>query len=352
MPLRLLISILTLLCTGLMARADDTTPSGHWRMKCNDVQGCRIVTRGMGPNGEEAILALRRLPGSDSRWHILTTPLAPLIDLTHPFAIGVDGGPKLTFNPGYDFRAYESADSLYLINEGLADRLLEALMAGRAATLYYEPAGGGSAVVLFKLDGLSAGLDWIDTQQRRTDGDRQVTAPTRLRPHASMNDIRAPVDGGDGRVGLPEGVLARHYGVQGCEDMNSSLLAATAPLIARLSDTALLFGLPCTRSGAVTRYRLYVVETGEIGGIESLSFARFSSAYGWTGTQALANIRFDEEAGELIAQSTAADLDGCGYYGRWKWQDIRFALVEYRYRDTCTGASNPTAWPQAYSAPR
>ena len=77
----------------------------------------------------------------------------------------------------------------------------------------------------------------------------------------------------------------------------------------------------------------------------------FTLALTATGTQALANIRFDEKAGELIAQSTAADLDGCGYYGRWKWKDIRFALVEYRHRDTCSGASNPMAWPQAYSDP-
>jgi len=340
-----------ILFTGLAsapAHAGDTAVFRDWQAGCTDENLCLLVNRAAGAEGADAVLALRRRPEADAPWQILVTPLEPAIDLAHPFALRVDGGPKLTFNPGYDFRSFGAPDNLFLINSGLAGRLLEAMAAGREAAFHYEPDGGGSASVRFALPGLADGLAWIDDRQARADLNRRVAPPVDLAPHASMDDIQSPIDGGTGQRGLPNNVLAQHYGVHGCEDLDSPLMAATDPLIARLSDSAVLFGVPCTAAGDRIAYRLYIVETGEIGGIETLAFARYSGDYGWTGTNTLLNVAFDEDKGELTSASSHREVDGCGHFARWRWADIRFALVEYRYRGACGGASDPKRFPAVF----
>jgi len=321
---------------------------GDWRAECTDDIICVLVNRGAGPDGADVVLALRRRPEADAPWQLSVAPLDPGIDLTHPFAMNVDGGPKLTFNPGYDFMAFGSAGNLFLVNSGLAERLLGQMVGGLESSVFYEPAGGGSASASFALPGLADGLAWIDAQQVRTDTSRRIAPPNDLEPDESMAGMTQAVDGGPGQRGLPNNILAQHYGVHGCEDLDSPLMARAEPLVARLSDTAVLFAVPCTIAGGRIASRLYLLETGEIGGIQSLAFARYSTEWGWSGTDTLIDVDFDETSGDLTSYATGQDVDGCGHYGRWRWRDIRFALLEYRYRRTCSGSDDPASWPAVF----
>ena len=333
---------------GLLAPVSaEIAAFGDWRAECTDETICVLVNQATGPDGEDVVLALRRRPEADAPWQVSVTPLHPAIDLIHPFAMNVDGGPKLTFNPGYDYLAYGSTDNLFLINSGLAERLLGLMSDGREATLFYEPDGGGSASASFALAGLADGLAWIDAAQARTDVSRRVAPPIDLAPHESMAGLSSAIDGGQGQRGLPNNVLAQHYGVHGCEDLDSPLMARTEPLTVRLSDTAILYGVPCTATGGRVASRLYLVETGEIGGIASLSFARYSTAWGWSGTDTLVDVSFGD--GELTSVTAGRDVDGCGHAARWRWRDIAFALIEYRYRETCTGSDDPKTWPVVFA---
>ncbi|MEJ8572193.1 DUF1176 domain-containing protein [Microbaculum marinum] len=347
MPRRLLACLFALLAAA-SAEAAETAAFRGWQAECTDDNICVLVNRATGAAGEDAVIALRRLPDAGAPWQILVTPLDPAIDLTHPFALNVDGGPKLTFNPGYDFLAYGPAGNLFLVNPGLAGRLLGAMAGGMSAALYYEPEAGGSAAAVFALPGLADGLAWIDDRQSRLDRNRRVAAPVDLEPHESMAGLVTPIDGGTGERGLPNNVLTQHYGVHGCERLDSTLMSATQPLTGRLSDSAVLYAIPCTATGQRVDYRLYVVETGEIGGIDTLSFARYSRDYGWTGTDTLVDIAYDPEEGVLTSASPHREVDGCGHYARWRWTDIRFALIEYRYRESCGGAGDPRQYPEVF----
>lgn len=362
------LAVLTATALTVAASASDssmaaTSPAatgtfGDWQADCGDEGVCVLFNRSAGSadgdgTGEDAVLALRRGPAPDASWQLFVAPLAPPADLTHPFALWVDGGPKLTFNPGYDFLAFGTPNNLFLVNSGLATRLLKMMMAGGNADFAWEPDGGGSARVRFALPGLDDGLRWIDGQQGRkqqgiAERERTVTAPTDLQPHPIMADVRSPIDGGTGQRGLPAYLLGQHYGVHGCEDLDSPLMAKTEPRDARLSDSAVLYVVPCTVSGKRIASRLYVVETGEIGGIETLTFARYAADYGWVGTDTLVNVEFDTDKGELISVSSDRDVDGCGHAAHWRWRGIRFALVEYRYRETCSGSANPAQWPVVF----
>lgn len=317
-----------------------------WRGMCAD-DGVCILTSQAEPGGADATLALRRLPGAGSPWQIVLTPASPPASLADTIAFQVDGGPKLTFNPAYDYRTFSGPDYLFLINPGLAGRLLAAMAGGRVMDLFYEPAGGGSARARFALPGLADGLAWIDARQERADRDRSVAAPGDLVPDLSMADVRSPVDGGAGERGLPGRLVEQHYLATGCERLDGPLLAGVAVVSGRLSDSALLFAVPCVAAGDTVSYRLYVVETGEIGGIQALSFAAFSPSHGWIGTDTLANVTFDERGGILTSLRSGRDEDGCGRRGEWRWEGWRFALVEYRFRAACSGAA-PSAWPVVF----
>jgi uncharacterized protein DUF1176 len=342
--------ILTLLSLGFATPAfADVEAFRDWRAECTDENICVLVNRATGPAGEDVVLALRRRPEADAPWQISVTPLDPPVDLTHPFAMNVDGGPKLTFNPGYDFLTYGAPSNLFLVNAGLAERLLGGMAGGNKAGVFYEPDGGGKASASFALPGLADGLAWIDEAQARTDLSRRVAPPVDLEPHESMAGLSSAIDGGSGQRGLPNNVLAQHYGVHGCEDLDSPLMAKTEPFSARLSDSAVLYAVPCTASGGAVASRLYIVETGEIGGIEALSFARYSAAYGWTGSDTLINVSLDADTGELSSVSAGRDVDGCGHAARWRWRDIRLALIEYHYRETCGGSDDPARWPVVFA---
>ena len=87
------------------------------------------------------------------------------------------------------------------------------------------------------------------------------------------------------------------------------------PVIARLSVTVRIAAVPCVR-GAYN-FRLYRVETGEIGGIQTLYFADYTDSHGWSGTDILFNIDLDD-TGRLSAFAKGRGLGDCGSFGLWQ----------------------------------
>lgn len=332
--------------TPARAQAQESETFRGWRADCTAEPLCVLSTRS-GDGSADVSLALRRLPGSGEPWQLVVTPENPAASLTDTLAFSVDGKAKLTFNPAYDYLAYAGPAHLFLINGGLATRLLGEMVGGLALEVFYEPDGGGSARAQFDLPGLVSGMDWIDARQNRTDRDRSVAAPLDLPPDPAMADVRAPVDGGIGERGLPHRLVEHHYLTTGCERLEGTLLSGVEVVSGRLSDSALLFALPCVATGETVSYRLYVVETGEIGGIEPLSFAAFSPSHGWTGTETLTNVTFDSAEGRLTSLRPGRDEDGCGRYGAWRWTGWRFALLEYRFRRDCDRTA-PQSWPVVF----
>ena len=122
-----------------------------------------------------------------------------------------------------------------------------------------------------------------------------------------------------------------------------------APVIAQLSKTAILYAIPCTAGAYNIAYRLYMRETGEIGGVETLYFATWSGDYGWGGTDLLFNINVDGP--RLSALYKGRGLGDCGTNAQWVWRDYAFRLVRYAAQDPCEGIPAEN-WPVIFEYSR
>jgi hypothetical protein len=143
-------------------------------------------------------------------------------------------------------------------------------------------------------------------------------------------------------------VFDRHVAESRCEDPATELMRHFAPVIAQLSKTAILYAIPCTASAYNIAYRLYMRETGEIGGVETLYFATWSDEYGWSGTDLLFNINADGP--RLSAFYKGRGFGDCGTDGQWVWRDYAFRLLRYAAQDTCEGI-RPEDWPVVFAYP-
>jgi hypothetical protein len=130
-------------------------------------------------------------------------------------------------------------------------------------------------------------------------------------------------------------VLDRHRAESRCEDPATELMRNFAPVITQLSETAILYAIPCTAGAYNVAYRLYMREIGEIGGVETLYFATWSGEYGWGGTDLLFNINADGP--RLSAFYKGRGLGDCGIDAQWLWRDYAFRLLRFAAQDTCEG---------------
>ncbi len=143
-------------------------------------------------------------------------------------------------------------------------------------------------------------------------------------------------------------VLDRHLAESRCEDPATELMRSFEPIIAQLSRTAILYAIPCTVGAYNIAYRLYVRETGEIGGVETLYFATWSGEYGWGGTDLLFNI--DADGPRLSAFYKGRGLGDCGTDAKWVWRDYAFRLQRFAAQDTCEGVLSQN-WPVIFEYP-
>ena len=183
-----------------------------WLTSCRDDGYCSAMTYINPRDGlADHILRIGRQPGEGRLWEITLVPVNPLADVTVPIAMQVGGNGKLTFHPGEGYLAYLAVNDLYLVNEGLADRLLSDMAAGSQLTVFLRAENGDSERLSFSLSGPTAALLWIDEQQGRIDSPRRTARPQGLDVAPNMQGATALVDGGEGFKGLPARLVALHH---------------------------------------------------------------------------------------------------------------------------------------------
>ncbi len=148
---------------------------------------------------------------------------------------------------------------------------------------------------------------------------------------------------------LPDLLLETHYRTSDCEALDT--ITGKEPIVAMLSDVARLYALPCTASSHDdTTYRVYLFETGEIGGIRPLLFSLFTPALGWVGTDILRGVELDADKA-IITHTTRNRWGGaCGTHGRWQWNDFTLKMLEFSYRKSCNSKLPVKNWIKVYSA--
>lgn len=323
---------------GPAAAQQDQAVAG-WALRC-DAQSCRASLP--SASGLQA-LTFARLPGQDGLALGFAAPTA-IPDRERPVNLRLDGRPLATLAPERGYQAFERPEAFWILDARAVTAILGAAGAGRILRVEYLDVTGAPHDADFALDGLAALIAATD-DRLGAKARREGVAPKGLAaaPQVAKADLVA-------RQGLPARLLERHREASDCEDPQSALLKPLAPVIGPLSKTAMLYAIPCTSSAGQVSYKLWVVESGEIGGTTPLFFALYDPVFGWRGTDLLPNVAYEPGATRLTARSTARSDAGCGAYGVWRWKNYGFALEEFRAAPDCRASRDPSDWPRIFPA--
>ncbi|MDR3496530.1 MAG: DUF1176 domain-containing protein [Ancalomicrobiaceae bacterium] len=309
------------------AHAEDAPPDlGRWVMRC-EAGVCRASLP--SDSGEEALL-VARWAGTDGFAIGFVTPRATA-DRERPIDLRVDASKLAVLQPSRDYQPFERPDAFWVVDAKPAAGLAQAALAGRHLRISYLDVIGAPHDADFAVDGLGKLLDFFDS--RLGPVKRIGISPAkRLTQPPAVTRLELVT-----RLGIPDRLMLRHRAASDCEDPASPLLKSIPPLIGALSNTAFLYGIPCTSAAGNVAYRLWVVETGEIGGITPLYFALYDPGFGWKGSDLLYNVAFDGNGARLTSEWHAPGPSACPWRAAWHWKDYAFALDEFRLTADCPG---------------
>ena len=323
------------LLVGLSSPRAQADTFGEWRLDCATREACRLATQGREELTGEPLFVLALSPSGDA----LALELAvggPRPDDIRAMQWEVDGNLVHVLRPG-EFALHGDTRRFFVTDAPAGRKLLGALRGGARLRISYLDAVAEAHDAVFSLGGLTAGLEALSGQMGLPAAPKiaapalaEVAAPSRSEAVAAL--------------GIPYAVLERHARSSDCEATDSVSFRNVGVPIAALGQTAVLYAIPCTVSGNTVTYRLYMRDTGEIGGIETLHFALHDPRFGWTGTDLLSNVRFDDAAGLLAAEYLGPGDRVCGYRANWSWQDHAFRMERFEGPNDCRDASRPESW--------
>lgn len=339
MRLSLALALLAGLAVSLTApvRADvvETSIKG-WAGRC-DAPTCRASRP--STSGLQALI-LGRFETGDGIAVGLSTPGA-IVDRDRPMTLRIDGKRIADLAPRSGFLPLERVEAFWITDAALAQTVIAALPTAKSVRFEYIDVTGAPHDADIDVAGFADVLAWTDRQLGRTTVKPIGVAPRGL--DAAPNPGRADLVI---RMGVPPRLTAKHMAASDCEAPNSPLLRAFKPVIGVLSSTAILYSIPCTASAGNISYRLWVVESGEIGGITAQYFALLDPVYGWKGSDLLHNVAYDDKTARLTATYRAGG--GCGSRGTWRWKNWAFAMEEFRLAETCAEGRDPADWPKVW----
>jgi invasion protein IalB len=328
-------AVVASLASPPLARAQDATVGG-WSVRC-DAPTCRASRS--SASGLQALL-VGRFETGDGVAVGLSAPGA-IVDRDRPMTLRVDGKRIADLAPKSGFAPFERVDAFWVVDAGLARAVVEALPRAKSLRFEYIDVTGAPHDADIDTAGFAEVLAWTDRQLGRATAKAVGVAPRGLAPAPDPGRAELVI-----RMGTPPRLLAKHIAASDCEAPNSPLLRTFKPVIGVLSSTAILYSIPCAASAGNVSYRLWVVESGEIGGITAQYFALLDPVYGWKGTDLLQNVTYDDKATRLVA--TLRTGAGCGGRGVWRWKKWAFAMEEYRLATDCVEGRDPATWPEVW----
>lgn len=325
-------------CMVADASAQVAKRFGGFSVVCDDSLHCAATVQAVNPD-KASVFVLSRAPESRARWTASISTLGVLADRDRPVALSVDNGVDITLRPVSDYAPFVNPSDYYIVSPTALDRLMLQVQRGHMLRFSFIDIAGAPHSDRFPLDGLAPALNEIDRQQGRIPGDRRAGPPVGL-PEAPDVDVAAHLVA----AGVPPRLLELHLASAACETPDAADIADVKPLIGALSDTATLYALPCFRSAEGLASRLYLIESGEIGGMTPLIFAGFSDRLGWYGVDVLFDVAYDPGSRRL--EGRGADDHGCSFRGRWTFADTAFRLDGLSAGTAC--GAGATDWKDVY----
>ncbi len=270
----------------------------------------------------------------------LATPRT-IVDRERPVDLRIDATSGMTLAPARDYAPREHAETVWIINPGIAAELARHMVTAKLLRISYLDMVGAPHDADFNLEALSKVLAFTRTALDQPETATQGIGPPKsvaAAPPATRIDLIQ-------RMGVPERLMARHLrAALACEDPASPRLKAAKPLIGAVSKVAILYAIPCIVTPAATAYRIWIIETGEIGGITPQYFALYDPKFGWKGSDLLYNVSYDEASGTLTS-SAPREASACGHRASWHWKDYAFALQSFELTADCPGSRTPKIYP-------
>ncbi|WP_029059063.1 DUF1176 domain-containing protein [Stappia stellulata] len=335
------------LVAGLILPASAET-FGDWRLDCPTRTGCTLSTvavDGADRQGEATGARLAFGAGEGTALSLAFEAARPRPDDRRAMQWSVDGRLTHVVRPD-DLALFGGIDRFYLISPQASGTLFPALRAGAELRISYLDAIGEAHDLRFSLAGVTDGLRALAQALELAGVPEQIARPRDLAettPPTRQQAVAA--------LGIPYAVLDRHARTGACESTASPSIADQEVIIAAVSQVATLYAIACTAGGSHVTYRLYLRDSGEIGGVEALVFALHDPRFGWSGTDLLVNPDFDPETGTLSASYVGRSDRHCGYKAKWVWQDYAFRLTRFEGPETCADATRPGRWSALYATP-
>ncbi len=337
------ITALLALALGVAAPASaaDAKRFGGFSVVCDESLHCTASVQAVNPD-KASVFVLSRSPESRARWTVLISTLGVLADRDRPVALSVDNGVDITLRPVSDYAPFVNPSDYYIVSPTALDRLMLQVQRGHMLRFSFIDVAGTAHTDRFPLDGLMPALNEIDRQQGHIPGDRRAGPPIGL-PEAPDVDVGAHLVAS----GVPPRLLEMHIASTACEAPDATDIADAPPLIAALTETATLYAIPCFRNASGLASRLYVIDSGEIGGMTPLAFAGFSDRLGWYGVDVLFDVAYDADSRRLEASGT--DDHGCAFRGTWSFADTAFRLDRLSAATSC--GATAAGWKDVYPTP-
>lgn len=314
---------------------------GAVSVSCDDDLHCAASVQAANQD-KASVFVLQRSPESRARWTVLVSTLGMLADRNRPVALSVDNGVDITLYPGSDYAPFVHPSDYYIVSPSALGRLMLQIQRGHMLRFSFIDIAGAAHSDRFPLDGLTPALYEIDHLQGRIPGDRRAEPPVGL-PDAPDVDVASRLSA----AGVPPRLLELHLASSACEAPDAADIADAKPLTAPLSETATLYAIPCFRNASGLASRLYMIESGEIGGMSPLMFAGFSDRLGWYGVDVLTDVVYDAASHKLEAKG--ADDHSCAFRGTWTFTDTAFRLDHLSAATSC--GTPATGWKDVYPTP-
>lgn len=326
----------TILSSAVLAEEPKTYSADGWLAQC-DATTCRASHA--SNSGNEALL-VGRWKGTDGIAFGLATPRT-IADRDRPIDLRIDDKTSLTLAPGGDYTALEHVQSFWIINGAIAAKIAAPIASAKTLRLSYLDMVGAPHDADFDLTGLDKLTAFMATTLGEAEGPLKGVAPPKSVTPAStasrIDLIR--------QMGVPDRLMSRHLrSAMSCDDPNAPRLKAVKPIIGALSKVAILYAIPCVAAPDATAYRIWIIETGEIGGITPQYFALYDPKFGWKGSDLLYNVAYDEASG-LLTSTMPRQGSACGHQAAWAWKDYAFALQSFELTAGCPGARSPKIYP-------
>ena len=142
----------------------------HWLGICTGGGVCQasaFVKPGDGPNGEAYALTVLRQPGPASDWHIAFATYNQRPAADSEITVEIDDKSPLTLRAGRGISDLSGTGLHFIIAERALDGMLKRMQAGSNYSVTFEESGQTWRTIQFSLRGITAALNWIDTQQSR-----------------------------------------------------------------------------------------------------------------------------------------------------------------------------------------